>query len=299
MSKKKGYIKLSWQGIHDEYIIEYSTDNQNWQYLATVKATTYTHTNLDPDTLYYYRVWGVKNGIKSVLPATISGYAKDLTPPTIPSIDSIVPTDKGFIIRLQPNTDPDFDSFEIHVSTTPNFTPSSSTLKAKGYDTVFYIGDLSIGAVYYVKVVACDKSGNSSISTEQSVTPTPPPTYIHLVYSTYSTSSDTYVVVPNTYFIYDSKIHSSNVRWGAKVIAVRKPLETLCTATLALWDVTSDTEVDTISYADIEGSPPPNPDRIPEHSVNLTHLHMYCLKLKIYPEASGTGYVHTAYIRFL
>jgi hypothetical protein len=56
MSKKRGYIKLSWQGIHDEYIIEYSTDGQNWLYLTTVKATTYTHTNLDPNTLYYYRV---------------------------------------------------------------------------------------------------------------------------------------------------------------------------------------------------------------------------------------------------
>ena len=162
MSKKKGYIKLSWQGIHDEYIIEYSTDNQNWQYLATVKATTYTHTNLDPDTLYYYRVWGVKNGIKSVLPATISGYAKDTTPPPTPTNITVTPTIRGFSITIEPPTVPDWDGFEIHVSTQNGFTPSPSTLKGKGKASTFEFSDLDAGTTYYIRVISYDRSGNKS-----------------------------------------------------------------------------------------------------------------------------------------
>ena len=172
MSEKRGYIKLSWQGIHDEYLIEYSTDGQNWLYLATVKATTYTHTNLDPDVLYHYRVWGVKNGIKSSAPAQISGYAKDTTPPPVPTNISITPIINGFIITIEAPSASDWDGFEIHASTNSGFTPSSSTLKAKGKASTFNVQDLSGGTPYYVKVISYDTSGNkSNPSTEYSVVP--------------------------------------------------------------------------------------------------------------------------------
>lgn len=172
MSEKRGYIKLSWQGIHDEYLIEYSTDGQNWLYLATVKATTYTHTNLDPDVLYYYRVWGVKNGIKSSVPAQISGYAKDTTPPPVPTNISITPIINGFTITIEAPSASDWDGFEIHASTNSGFTPSSSTLKAKGKASTFNVQDLSGGTTYYVKVISYDTSGNkSNPSTEYSVVP--------------------------------------------------------------------------------------------------------------------------------
>jgi hypothetical protein len=167
VSDKKGYIKLSWQGIHDEYIIEYSTDGQNWHYLATVKSTTYTHTNLDPNTLYYYRVWGVKNGVRSSVPAQISGYAKDTTPPPVPTNITITPIINGFTITIEPPTVPDWDGFEIHASKSSGFTPSSSTLKAKGKASTFNIEGLDGGTLYYVKVISYDTSGNKSAPSSQ------------------------------------------------------------------------------------------------------------------------------------
>jgi len=298
MSGKKGYIKLSWQGIHDEYIIEYSTDRQKWHHLATVNSTTYTHTNLDPDTLYHYRVWGIKKGVKSSIPAQISGYPKDTTPPSPPSIAEITPIDRGIFLKLNPCHDKDFDKFQVHISTSPNFTPSDTTLFAEGNITTFTIPNLAPNTLYYIKVLAYDKSGNYSSSGEYQAVPKPPSSFIYLVSSVFSTSSVTYIEVPNTRFTYDSRIFSSDARWGAIVRATRNGSFS-CTAILALWDITDNIEVATISFADVEGTPPPIEDGYIERNVSLTNFHTYCLKLKIDHTSFGTGYVYSSYIRFI
>jgi len=70
-------------------------------------------------------------------------------------------------------TDSDWDGYEIHISDTSGFTPSDSTLKAKGKQTSFDITDLPT-KTYYVKAISYDTSGNKSApSNEVSCTSSP------------------------------------------------------------------------------------------------------------------------------
>lgn len=192
MANKKGYIKLSWSGVNDEYIIEYSTDGTNYQFLARVKDKEYIHANLDPNTRYYYRVWGVTNSQKSRKCATISAYPKDTTPPSPPVILNISGITEGFQITLQQPSEFDWAGFRIYASKTPNFQISSSNLVADLKGTKIQVTGLEGGTVYYVKAVAYDTAGNvSNPSSEISVTTvrkddiTPPATPQGLTLSTY------------------------------------------------------------------------------------------------------------------
>ncbi|MBW2084429.1 MAG: hypothetical protein JRI54_00135 [Deltaproteobacteria bacterium] len=74
---------------------------------------------------------------------------------------------RGLTVTLNANPEITWDGFEIHVSTSSGFTPSSSTLKAKGRAARFDLVDLTPGTTYYVKARAYDTSGNYSGYTSQ------------------------------------------------------------------------------------------------------------------------------------
>jgi len=196
MANKKGYIKLSWSGINDEYLIEYSTDGINYQFLAKTSAKEYVHANLDPNTMYYYRVWGITKGQKSKKCAQISAYPRDTIPPSPPVILETRSLAMGFQIKLQQPTDLDWAGFRIYASTVSNFTPSPSNLVADTKSTVIQITGLQGGATYYIKAVSYDTTGNTSsvvgpvsVQTLQAPDTTPPAVPTGLTLSTYLDSA--------------------------------------------------------------------------------------------------------------
>ena len=163
-----GFIELRWSGSVDYYVILHSTNGVYYSVLEnSYTGNTYRHTNLEIGSQHWYKVIAVKNGITSSVAGPIMGYAKDTTPPPVPTNITITPIINGFTITIEPPTVPDWDGFEIHVSTSSGFTPTSTTLKAKGKASTFNIQDLIGGTPYYVKVISYDTSGNKSAPSSQ------------------------------------------------------------------------------------------------------------------------------------
>ena len=98
---------------------------------------------------------------------SISAITSDVSPDP-PTINNIIPMVRGLIVNLAENTEDDWDGFEIYVDTTSGFTPASGNLKDKGRKQRFEITDLTPGIRYYVKAIAYDTSGNSSVASNQS-----------------------------------------------------------------------------------------------------------------------------------
>jgi hypothetical protein len=62
--------------------------------------------------------------------------------------------------------------YELHISTTTGFTPSTSTLNKRASETTFNVTGLTPGTTYYVKVVPRDAVGNrGAASAEATVSP--------------------------------------------------------------------------------------------------------------------------------
>ena len=96
----------------------------------------------------------------------------DTTPPAAPS--GLVATTGGsttIILDWNDNTEPDFDEYEIHRSTTPGFAPGSSTLIDTTSDSYYSDTGLAPNTTYYYVVIAVDTSNNpSTASSEVSAT---------------------------------------------------------------------------------------------------------------------------------
>lgn len=81
--------------------------------------------------------------------------------PDAPSDLQPTPTVNGFALGFKPSTSgPQWDSYELHVSKEPGFTPGASTLKAAASATRFEVADLAPGATYYAVVRGRDVHGN-------------------------------------------------------------------------------------------------------------------------------------------
>jgi hypothetical protein len=89
--------------------------------------------------------------------------AKDLTPPATPTNLTVTAKKKAIFIKVDKNTEPDWAGNEFHVSTTNNFTPSSSTLVHSGKTTSFTY-ETPTYATYYVKVRAYDTASTPNYS---------------------------------------------------------------------------------------------------------------------------------------
>ncbi|AEI66937.1 hypothetical protein [Corallococcus macrosporus] len=70
-------------------------------------------------------------------------------------------TVNGFALAFKPApTGPAWDSYELHVSTSPGFTPEAATLKAAASATRFEVADLQPGTTHYAVVRGRDSKGN-------------------------------------------------------------------------------------------------------------------------------------------
>jgi hypothetical protein len=94
-------------------------------------------------------------------------------PPLDPLSVVVTPIVNGVAVKLTPAASgPEATSFELHVSTTSGFTPSSSTLRGSFDTTSFDVADLIPGTTYYVRVVPRDSYGNrGNASSQQAVIP--------------------------------------------------------------------------------------------------------------------------------
>jgi predicted phage tail protein len=70
------------------------------------------------------------------------------------------------------NTDTDFARYDVHTSTTPNFTPSEATLAGtvnNQISTTYTVGSLSHLTTHYFRVRVFDQAGQHTDSNVQSL----------------------------------------------------------------------------------------------------------------------------------
>ncbi|WP_141323606.1 hypothetical protein [Myxococcus sp. AB025B] len=89
-------------------------------------------------------------------------------PPLDPLNVTVSPVVNGFTVSLKPAlSGPAVASYELHVSTTSGFAPSSSTLRGTFDTTAFGVADLMPGTAYFVRVVPRDRFGNRGNASPQ------------------------------------------------------------------------------------------------------------------------------------
>lgn len=112
-----------------------------------------------------------------------------LKPPAPRSI-TVIPLYQGFQVGIDPVTGA--TEYRVHVSGDPAFTPSQNNVVVRGNSTLYTVGGLEAGEIYYVAVTVVDSSGNVSLtSTKTWVVPlasytdnVPPPSPTEFVLST-------------------------------------------------------------------------------------------------------------------
>src|SRR5690606_35584421 len=164
------YVKASWQRPDWRYIGRYMVrirraGTSEYQYQET-KETSVTFYGLIANVEYRVQAATVdERGIISPWSQEQSiTTPRDQVPPPPPTIKAYGPLIEGLYIELEePTGVPDWDGFEVHISTTGSgFTPGPNTLADKGRKTRFEIHNLNPNNTYHVKVISYDYSGNKS-----------------------------------------------------------------------------------------------------------------------------------------
>jgi hypothetical protein len=295
-----GFIELRWSGSADYYIILHSTNGVYYSVLEnSYTGNTYRHTNLEIGSQHWYKVIAVKNGITSSVAGPVMGYAKDTTPPSPPTGLSANSIETGVIINLNPNSEIDWDGFEIHLSTQSNFTPDNNTLIVRAKSTRFDIKGLVPNTTYYVKAIAYDLSGNKSLPSQEISFTTPTPSKIYTTYaSMFSTNSTSYQTIEESRFIYNSNILGIYTVW--QVVFRCDRFETTIYA--QLWNETDGTEVAVLEYPML--SPPPYQDDATtpwvtrEIPVTLQNGRVYVTRLRS-STTTATAYLTKSIIRYV
>lgn len=89
------------------------------------------------------------------------------TPATVSGL-TVTPTAGGALVTFTAPTSPPFPKeYELHVSTSSGFTPSSSTLRERANRTTFELTGLAPGTTYYAKVVPRTADGEQGSASSQ------------------------------------------------------------------------------------------------------------------------------------
>jgi hypothetical protein len=295
-----GFVELRWSGSADYYIILHSINGVYYSVLEnSYIGNTYRHTNLEIGSQHWYKVIAVKNGITSSVAGPVMGYAKDTTPPSPPTGLSANSIETGVIINLNPNSEIDWDGFEIHLSTQSNFTPDNNTLIVRAKSTRFDIKGLVPNTTYYVKAIAYDLSGNKSLPSQEISFTTPTLSKIYTTYaSMFSTNSTSYQTIEESRFIYNSNILGIYTVWQVVFRCDRFGT----TIYAQLWNETDGTEVAVLEYPML--SPPPYQDYATtlwvtrEIPVTLQNGRVYVTRLRS-STTTATAYLTKSIIRYV
>jgi fibronectin type 3 domain-containing protein len=177
-------IQMSWQDNSDNedgFNVEYSTDGgQTFTPAGTTTAgeTTYTHTGLDPDTTYHYRVNAYKDDQTSDYSNTLEAKT-DPQPPSVPAAPTQLQAPSILADRItltwQDNSDNE-DGFRLERAENDEFT-DSTTVDLDADQTSYVDTGLTQDTTYYYRIVAHNTAGNSAFAGPISVTTeTQPPT---------------------------------------------------------------------------------------------------------------------------
>jgi len=160
----------------DGYIAQYKlTDGGQSAWSGAFVAGTGTSFPVVPGRNYDFRVYAIdRNGNRSDASSTVSKLTVlDTTPPGPPSDPSV----SSFIGQLRiawdgkmangSNPPADFFQVDVHVSSTANFTPSTSTLVSSLLEAGVAFATAPYGEARYVKLIALDRSGNASAPSGQ------------------------------------------------------------------------------------------------------------------------------------
>nr|WP_306799623.1 fibronectin type III domain-containing protein [Corallococcus sp. AS-1-6] len=101
-------------------------------------------------------VWASKESRPGVAPSV------PFTGPSAPAGLAVTNTVNGFSLTWTPaTTGPAWDSYELHISSSPAFTPSQATYRENSRTTSFSVSNLVAGRSYYARVIPRDVKGNA------------------------------------------------------------------------------------------------------------------------------------------
>ncbi len=149
----------------------FSIDQGNQVYVSSnLLDTTCTVTGLSSGT-YYFKVLVTITSGSSISSPEYKFDMNAVTPVTLREPFNI--RSNSVDLSWTPSEDDDFSFYEIHVSKTSNFTPSSATLVGTNTgrnDTLDTVTGLEPGVKYYFRVVVVDVDNNRGVSNEVSAT---------------------------------------------------------------------------------------------------------------------------------
>ena len=154
------YMSTTANFSKSEGTLVYSTSN--------LLDTTCTVTDLSSG-VYYFRAFVVISSGSSLGSEEHTFNMNAVTPSTLRDPYNI--KSNSVDLSWSPSPDLDFYYYEIHVSKTSNFTPSTATLSGTNNtrnDTLDTVTGLEPGETYYFKVVTVDTSNNRGFSNEVS-----------------------------------------------------------------------------------------------------------------------------------
>lgn len=150
------------------YILRLRIDDDTAYAEVATSETAYMFSGLVPGRTYYVKIaaedkWANRSAFSSEESIVAS---QDESPPAVPQNLVIAAGLKKIVINFDGVSDADLAGYEVHVSDTNGFIPDSTTLKAKGLQTLFSFEGLA-ATTYYVRVRSYDWSNNKSEYTAQ------------------------------------------------------------------------------------------------------------------------------------
>lgn len=158
-SARQTALVLTWNAVlyADSYRLEYSSDNHNWQVLNTgLTATTYTHSGLTSNTLYYYRLCAVNSAGSSGF-ATFSATTLKEAPSTPTHFRLLENTSSSILLGWDSVLTA--ETYRLEFSQDQVFWKTLSTNQTETeylHDT-----DLVPDTVYYYRLSAANNGGTS------------------------------------------------------------------------------------------------------------------------------------------
>ncbi len=172
-------ISMSWQDNSDNedgFAVECSTDGaQTFTVLRKTGSnqTTYTHTQLSPDTTYFYRVRAFMGDQTSEFSNTIQARTTP-QPALVPSAPSMLQVQNSSIDRItliwQDNSDNE-DGFQLERAENDSFT-DATVIEIDADQTSFPDTGLAQDTTYYYRIRAYNIDGNSPYTAPISATTT-------------------------------------------------------------------------------------------------------------------------------
>lgn len=164
-------IRMSWQdnaSSEDGFHVEYSTDGgQTFTPAGTTAAnvTTYTHTGLDPDTTYHYRVNAYQGDQVSDYSNTLETKT-DAQPSSIPAAPTMLQAQNIFVdsitLTWQDNSDNE-DGFRLERAENDAFT-DSTTIDLDADQATYVDTGLVQATTYHYRIEAYNTAGDSAFA---------------------------------------------------------------------------------------------------------------------------------------